>query len=80
MNADALLARLAAAPKQWRCVSVFSDGVVRNCDQPTQAMAEAHAKRQRRFIGKPAMHDNGKPVTDKNGKPVTLDIVTVHRI
>ncbi|TPI86414.1 hypothetical protein [Mesorhizobium sp. B2-8-9] len=61
---------LAAAPKVWRCVSVFSDGTVRNLDQPLQAMAEAHAKGQRRFLGKVC----GKT---KDGVPVTLDIVEV---
>ena len=72
MDITARLEALAAAPKDWRCISIFSDGKVRNCDQPTQSMAEAHAKVQRRFVD--------KVVATVDGKDITLDIVEVQYI
>jgi hypothetical protein len=73
MDITARLEALAAMPKDWRCISIFSDGKVRNLDQPTKAQAEAHANGQRRFLGKVC----GKTA---DGTPVTLDIVEVQYI
>lgn len=72
MDMTARLKALASAPKVWRCVSIFSDGKVRNFDQPMQSMAEAHAKSQRRFLN--------KVVATVDGKDITLDIVEVQYI
>lgn len=66
------LEALAAMPKEWRVTSVFSDGKVRTHDQPLEAMAEAHAKGQRRFLG--------KVVATKDGVDITLDSVTVSKV
>lgn len=77
MNVLARLEALAAAPKVWRCVSVFSDGKVVNHDQPTQGMIEAHAVSQRRFLGKQAKRADGTLISEPNGRPITLDIVEV---
>jgi len=68
MNATAILEALAAAPKEWRVTSVFSDGKVVTLDQPMKAQAEAHADGKRRFLGKTV------------SPAVTLDSVTVSRI
>ena len=72
MDITARLEALAAAPKVWRCISVFSDGKVRTCDQPMKSMAEAHAKAQRRFLN--------KVVATVDGKDITLNIVEVQYI
>ncbi|AEH88180.1 hypothetical protein [Mesorhizobium opportunistum] len=72
MDVVARLEALAAAPKVWRCISIFSDGKVRTHDQPTKAMAEGHATRQRRFLD--------KVVATVDGKNITLDIVEVQYI
>lgn len=69
MDIIARLEALAAAPKDWRCTSIFSDGKVRTLDQPTKAQAESYANGQRRYLG--------KKMKTADGRTVTLDVVEV---
>lgn len=72
MDIIAKLEALAAMPKDWRCVSIFSDGKVRTLDQPTKAQAESYANGQRRYLG--------KKIKTADGRTVTLDVVEVRYV
>lgn len=72
MNVTQMLEAIATMPKEWRVTSIFSDGKVRILDQPLKGSAEAHAKAQRRFLG--------KVVANKDGIDITLDSVVVTQL